>query len=104
MGQHDHLYNNKRWVHLRLRRLRREPLCATCLRHARVTAANVVDHIVKHNGDLGLFWDEANHQSLCYSCHNSTKQSIERRGYDSTIGHDGWPIDPTHPVQRRGGG
>jgi hypothetical protein len=36
-------------------------------------------------------------QSLCAHCHSSRKQSIERRGYDTAVGIDGWPIDPRHP-------
>lgn len=43
--------------------------------------ASVVDHIKPHRGDTKLFWDKANWQSLCTHCHNSRKQSFERR-YD----------------------
>jgi len=32
--------------------------------------ATVVDHITPHKGDNDLFWDRANWQSLCESCHN----------------------------------
>jgi len=32
--------------------------------------ATVVDHISPHKGDSDLFWDRANWQSLCESCHN----------------------------------
>ncbi len=32
--------------------------------------ANEVDHIKPHNGDLALFWDESNWQSLCKACHS----------------------------------
>lgn len=37
-------------------------------------------------------------QSLCWSCHSSTKQLIEIHGYDPTVGSDGFPIDKTHPI------
>jgi len=47
------------------------PLCASCERVAQVTAATVVDHIVPHRGDPGLFWDEANWQSMCKPCHDA---------------------------------
>jgi hypothetical protein len=39
-------------------------------------------------------------QSLCSHCHESRKKRFEHRGYDNTIGEDGWPIDPRHPVYR----
>lgn len=40
----------------------------------------VVDHITPHRGDPELFWDEQNLQSVTAGWHNSTKQSLERRG------------------------
>lgn len=58
------------------------------------------DHIVSHKGNRSLFWDEANVQTLCKPCHNGAKQSEERRGYSTTIGADGFPIDPRHPANR----
>jgi len=50
------------------------PSCRRCGK-----AANVVDHIVPHKGDRSLFMDRRNWQSLCQHCHNSAKQSEERR-------------------------
>lgn len=49
------------------------PHCAMC-----GSAASVVDHITPHRGDMRLFWDRANWQSLCAPCHNGTKQRQER--------------------------
>ena len=46
------------------------PLCAECQRHGRVTAATVVDHIIPHRGNMELFWDRDNWDSLCAPCHN----------------------------------
>ena len=47
--------------------------------------ADCVDHILPHRGDMRLFWNRANWQPLAQSpCHNSRKQSHERRA-DSTI-------------------
>jgi hypothetical protein len=37
---------------------------------------------------------------MCASCHNNVKQAVEVRGYDKTIGIDGLPTDPRHPVYR----
>lgn len=44
-------------------------------------AANMVDHIKPHRGDMRLFWDRTNWQPMAASpCHNSHKQSLERAG------------------------
>ena len=60
------------WQQARLRFLQAHPLCAMCqaMKPPRVTAANVVDHIVPHRGDSEKFWDTDNWQPLCAACHN----------------------------------
>lgn len=70
------LYDTARWRTLRKAQLQREPLCRRCQADARLTPASVVDHIkpVNQGGD---FWDTANHQSLCQSCHQR-KSAHER--------------------------
>jgi 5-methylcytosine-specific restriction endonuclease McrA len=35
-----------------------------------VTQASVVDHVKPHRGDITLFHDQSNWQSLCRECHN----------------------------------
>ena len=50
--------------------LQRNPLCNECMKHGRLTPATVVDHVIPHRGDQKLFWDEANWQALCKSCHD----------------------------------
>ena len=50
--------------------LRQYPLCAECKREGKLTPATVVDHIIPHRGDQGLFWDMGNWQGLCTTCHN----------------------------------
>lgn len=95
-------YKTKDWRRLRHRRLKAEPLCRYCKAKGRVSQATTVDHIVAHKGDWMLFCDYNNTQSLCTTCHSSHKQSIERKGYDTTIGVDGWPIDPKHIVYTTG--
>lgn len=100
------LYTTTRWRRGRVHFLQRNPLCAMCKRGGRVTAARVVDHVVPHKGDQLLFFDQGNWQALCFSCHNSRKQRIERSGYDSTPNADGSFSDPNHPFnksQGRGG-
>jgi len=32
--------------------------------------AMIVDHIIPHKGDMDLFWNKANWQSLCERHHN----------------------------------
>ena len=70
------------WQQARLRFLQAHPLCAMCqaMKPPRVTAANVVDHILPHKGDKELFWDESNWQALCAGHHNSDKQMLEKSG------------------------
>ena len=57
----------------------------------------VLHHLKPHKGDLELFFDLRNLQSVCWTCHSGDIQSQEALGYDRTIGNDGWPIDPKHP-------
>lgn len=93
------LYNYQ-WQKARKAFLCDNPLCVMCLAEDRTTAANVVDHIKEHKGDLELFWDMDNWQSLCDSHHNSTKQQIEKSGYHDLIDESGWPTDSQHPANR----
>ncbi len=69
-----------RWQKAREQYLRDNPLCVYCAKSGRTSAANVVDHIVAHRGDQGLFWDQDNWQSLCKLCHDSVKQAEEAAG------------------------
>lgn len=46
---------------------------------AQITAASVVDHIIPHQGDQELFWDEDNWQALCKHHHDGEKAEIEGR-------------------------
>jgi 5-methylcytosine-specific restriction protein A len=45
-----------------------------------VTEATDVDHIKPHKGDMTLFWDRTNWQSLCGPCH-SAKTAAEDGGF-----------------------
>lgn len=62
----------------------RHPTCAMCEAAGRVTASAVVDHIHPHRGDAELFWDEANWQALCASCHG-VKTSTEDGGFGNAV-------------------
>lgn len=80
-----------RWRKARLAYLSEHPLCVYCEREGRVQAAEVVDHIKPHKGEMELFWDQDNWQSLCKPHHDSVKQSEERNDRQE-IGQDGWPV------------
>jgi len=58
-----------RWAKARLAFLAEHPTCAHCTLQGKVTASTLVDHIVPHRGDQGLFWLVANWQALCSACH-----------------------------------
>lgn len=70
---YDHRWRKEREAYLRL-----HPLCVMCEARGLVKAATVVDHIKPHRGDMVLFWDKTNWQSLCKTDHDSHKQRIER--------------------------
>ena len=59
-----------RWQAYRAAYLREHPLCAECESDGAITPATVVDHIIPHKGDAGLFWNPANHRALCKRCHD----------------------------------
>ena len=65
------------WQQARLVHLNAHPLCVYCERDDRVTAASVVDHVIPHRGDMTLFWDRNNWQSLCRPCHDIVKKHEE---------------------------
>jgi 5-methylcytosine-specific restriction protein A len=94
-------YKSQRWKRARVVFLKENPLCKFCEQIGDVTPATVVDHITPHRGSNLLFWDRSNWQALCKSCHDSEKQRIERNGFGTTIGEDGFPCDPEHPFNRR---
>lgn len=65
-----------RWDRERAAFLKANPKC----RNLRCDEpAKVVDHIIPHKGDMRLFWDRSNWQSLCVRCHSKHKQALERR-------------------------
>jgi len=70
-----HLYKQSRWKAAKNAFLEQHPVCVIC----DLKLATVVDHIRPHRGDLALFWDSGNWQSLCVVCHNR-KSAREKRG------------------------
>ena len=69
-------YSSRKWRSYRLRFLAKHPLCVECEKNGIITMSTEVDHIIPHKGDISLFWDPNNHQSLCKPCH-STKTVSE---------------------------
>lgn len=65
-----HLYNKRKWRAYSKAFRESRPLCVRCQAEGRLVPTQVCDHIVSHRGDLGLFWDTANHQPLCKRCHD----------------------------------
>lgn len=61
---------NYRWSKARIQYLTDNPLCIKCYNAGRLVPASVVDHIIPHQGNKGLFWNVNNWQSLCQRCHN----------------------------------
>ena len=72
-------YWTQRWRAKARAQLRAQPCCAECAKRGMVTVATVCDHVIPHRGDPDLFW-QGEVQSLCATCHSSTKQAEERRG------------------------
>ena len=68
-----------RWQQISRLYLRSNPLCVMCQSEGQVAAAQVVDHIEPHRGDMELFWDEGNWQALCKS-HHDAKTQVEGKG------------------------
>ena len=65
------LYSLDIWIDdLRPTQLINEPFCRECARRGERVRAPEVDHIVPHRGDMALFTDRRNLQSLCKSCHS----------------------------------
>lgn len=73
-------YKTARWQRLRWQVLVAARFtCARCGRIEGKTSQLVADHVAAHRGDAAMFWDSANLQCLCKACHDSAKQSEERR-------------------------
>jgi len=85
------LYFTSEWRKLRAEQLRREPWCRRHAAKGEQVGASHVDHIRPHRGNAVSFFDPANLQSLCVTCHNKWKQAHERSRF-VPVGEDGWPI------------
>lgn len=77
------------WQKARKAYLSKHPLCVMCMAKGKTQAAEVVDHIVPHEGDQTLFWDEVNWQPLCKLCHDTDKAVMEGRHKAKAIFDEG---------------
>ncbi len=71
---------DSRWQKARQTFLEHNPLCIQCMDDNEIEPATVVDHIVPHKGDMGLFWDKNNWQPLCKK-HHDIKTAKEDGGF-----------------------
>ena len=101
--EYEYLRKTARWLRLRKTHLAGEPLCRMCRSQGYITPANVVDHIVAHKGDVNLFYDQHNLQTLCKEHHDSTKHAEESGGRILGCNREGVPIDPLHHWSPLGG-
>jgi len=72
-----------RWQVVSKAFLRAHPLCQCpdCLEgEKQLSVATVVDHIIPHRGDMVLFWDRNNWQSMAKVCHDR-KTATEDGGF-----------------------
>ena len=92
-------YGHK-WQVARQHYLNKHPLCVEHQRKGQVVIATVVDHIEPHRGDMTVFWDSGNWQSLCKLCHDGYKQRLEKSGTIAGCNVDGRPLDPKHHWNR----
>lgn len=72
-----------KWRRYRIKFLAEHFYCIECLKQGKFVFATVVDHIKPHKGDIKLFWDTSNHQSLCKPCHDR-KTAKEDGGFGNT--------------------
>jgi len=92
-------YGSGRWKRLRKLHLSRRPFCQCPHHDGQRIPANVVDHIQAHKGDVKLFWNTKNLQSMTKQCHDKFKQSQESggHGFDMGCNEKGEPLNADHP-------
>jgi 5-methylcytosine-specific restriction enzyme A len=63
---------DRRWQRVRLAFLQTSPLCCDPygVHGDMPELASEVDHVIPHKGNAKMFWDDANWQALCKSCHS----------------------------------
>jgi 5-methylcytosine-specific restriction protein A len=69
---------DRRWQKIRERQFAQHPWCEMCLKDGRHIPATDVHHVIRHGGDINLFYTSPL-MSLCHECH-SRLTSAEVRG------------------------
>jgi 5-methylcytosine-specific restriction protein A len=85
-----------KWQKARAAYLAKHPLCRMHAELGEIVPASLVDHITPHRGDMTLFWQSSNWQSLCKPCHDGAKQRLEKSGIVTGCNLSGQPLDPNH--------
>lgn len=68
-----------RWQRTSKGWLRSRALCVANEANGFIVPADLVDHIIPHKGDMKLFWDPSNWQSLSHDAHRRIKAVLEHR-------------------------
>lgn len=74
---HSRGYSSK-WAEARATFKQRHPWCLGCEAIGRQVRTEVVDHVVRHQGNQALFWDSAKWQPACRWHHDAIKPRLER--------------------------
>ena len=69
LAEAKRIRSTARWQRVRLRKLRRHPLCERCELFDRVRVADQVHHVVGLREDPSLAFTPANLMSVCTACH-----------------------------------
>jgi 5-methylcytosine-specific restriction protein A len=78
---HKAFYGSVNWKALRLRKLKKDPLCQICLANGFYKEGLDIDHIVEVTDDYSLRLELSNLQTLCRSCHmkKTNDERIKRK-------------------------
>ena len=75
------MYHLAEWkdpiIGLRAQHIAKEPMCRECMRLGIRKVGREVDHVIPHRGNMSLFLDADNLQTLCKP-HHSKKTSKEK--------------------------
>jgi 5-methylcytosine-specific restriction enzyme A len=80
--------------------LNANPLCVCCLANGIVEPASMVDHVVPHKGNMNVFWNSIDWQSLCDWCHKAIKASVEYSWINGKAGQASLRLNRKHPDWR----
>jgi len=74
------LYHTGRWIKARKRYIEQHPVCECdkCKELGRLRTASVVHHLIPHQGNPVLFWDEHNWQAVSKTCHDGYLRAKEK--------------------------